>query len=108
MRIKSGVQLDGVHVALWYAATVYDWLRQANGLGEGTITSARDSVHGATSWHPGGLALDFRTTDLMPDVAAQLAAAMTAALGAYYDVIDEGDHIHVELSPAGLQAFGIR
>lgn len=107
MRIKSGVELNGTHPALWYAATAYDWLRQSYGLGEGTITSGTDGTHRVGSYHYQGLAMDFRSTDLADPEGLAAALRDTLAPLGWYDVIFEGDHIHVELSPAGLQAFGL-
>lgn len=109
MRLKTGVRLDGVHFMLWYAAAVWDWMRQSNGFGEGTITGGRepaDSVGAARTrgtLHPSGRALDFRTNDLPGGAlgvpAQQLAAGLQNALGADFDVVLEGDHCHVEYVP---------
>lgn len=106
MRIKPGVKLDGVHFMLWYAAALCDYIRLMNGLGEGTITGGRepaDKIGPArvrNTLHPSGHAIDFRTNDLpggsTGQTAHSLAQTLYNALGAPFDVIVEGDHLHVE------------
>lgn len=103
MRVKAGVNLDGVHFMLFFAAAYYDYMRQANGLGEGTITSGKDGgdsygparVH--SSFHPSGRAVDLRTRDMPVEVANSLALALQEALGSDFRIVLEQDHIHVEL-----------
>lgn len=43
-----------------------------------------------------GNAIDLRTRDLSKEQREQLAQRLKDALGNNYDVIDEGDHIHIE------------
>jgi len=103
--IKQGVQLDGVHWALWYAAALWELLREARGLGPATITGGREGadVSGPArvgGEHAAGLALDFRTRDLPSYVVGDLAGQLRTALGPQFDVIVESDHIHVDIVPA--------
>lgn len=103
MRVKDGVIIDGVHPYILIAAAVYDLLRQSRGWGEGTITSVRDGgdAVGAArvtgSLHPHGLAVDLRTRDLDANAARSLAVQLRMMLGGAFDVVEEADHLHVEL-----------
>lgn len=66
-----------------------------------TVTSGRDGTHMPTSKHydrPGN-ALDFRTRDVIAKDRQQLANAVKAAIGKSFDVVLEGDHLHVEYDP---------
>lgn len=66
------------------------------------ITSANDSVHGPTSLHYAGCALDFRTKHLAsPIVAEQVLKKIKERLNVDFDVLLESDHIHVEYQPRG-------
>lgn len=104
MRLKAGVQLDGVHYLLFYAATVYDILHQQVAGSEGTLTSARDSQHAQHSWHYQGRAIDVRTRDL-PIGADQFAIYLAQFLPApTFRIIVEPDHIHIEAPAVGEPA----
>jgi len=96
--VKSGVNLNGVHFMLWYAVAVYDYLRLANGLREGTITGGRESAPGRVkdTLHPSGRAVDLRTNDIPANVRQPLANELQRSLGDVFDVVLESDHIHVE------------
>lgn len=105
MKIKPGVQ--GLHlVNPWVilAAIIYDLIRDAFGLGEGTITSAMDSgdrigaPRRVDSAHPHGMALDLRTTDLDPSEAAMVAKMLSQLCEGKVTVILEEDHIHLQLT----------
>lgn len=65
------------------------------------ITSANDSKHKVNSKHYSSEAFDIRTRNLIGgDVAARKwVEDMKRELGRNYDVIFEGDHIHVEFDP---------
>lgn len=109
MKIKPGVQLDGVHFMLWYAAAVADWIRQAFNWGEATITGGREPADAygpqrvKNTRHPGGYAIDLRTTDLpggnMSTAARTWASTLQRALPAGFAVVLEIDHVHIEYSP---------
>lgn len=99
--IKAGVDLRGLQpqmaVAYTIAAVVF-W-EQA---GESCwITSATDSVHGANSLHPKGLALDLRTKHLRSELVHPVFVKLKEALGEQFDVVLEDDHLHVEFDPKG-------
>lgn len=61
------------------------------------ITSKRDGIHGLGSLHYEGLAFDFRYP-IKADKGVAIAR-IRAELGSDFDVIAEGDHIHVEYDP---------
>lgn len=62
-----------------------------------TITSGRDGVH-TSDRHPKGLAVDNRTRDVAGGAEEVLTRAriVLGRLGAGFDVIVEGDHMHSE------------
>lgn len=104
MRIKPGVQLNGVHYTLIYAAIIYDFARRYAGYGEGTITSGLEGSHSEHSLHYSGRAVDVRTNDLpggpLGQVAQELAQWLRAALAFWmpvgqWTVLMEDDHIHI-------------
>lgn len=104
MRVKAGVELDGVQWPLWLAAGIADALKQGMGYGEATITSGRDGgdawgpARVASSAHPGGGAIDLRTRDMDPHAAQQWAQQLQFAIAPYgFRVLLEADHIHIEI-----------
>jgi len=100
IRIKPGVDLSGIRselvLALGVASAVYTTFGKNL-----TITSARDSKHKAGSKHYVGLAADLRTSAAGIDAvtAGRIQAELKEALGAQFDVVVEGDHIHLEFDP---------
>lgn len=67
------------------------------------ITSGTDGKHGLhnATLHPAGLALDFRSRDLVAQSLQTVVVRARSALGPAYDVVLEKDHIHVEYQPKG-------
>jgi hypothetical protein len=63
------------------------------------ITSGTDGQHMTGSRHGDAAALDFRTRHLARGNIDAWMAAMRRRLGPDYDIVDEGDHIHVEHDP---------
>lgn len=63
------------------------------------VTSANDSSHMDGSKHYSNEAFDFRIWGLFGEQAKTWAERMQRALGENYDVVFEGDHIHVEWDP---------
>lgn len=59
------------------------------------ITSKRDGIHSLGSLHYEGLAIDFR----YPKNREGIIEKLKKELGTDFDVIAEGDHIHVEYDP---------
>lgn len=60
------------------------------------VNALADSTHGASSLHPWDLAADLDTDGDKPADLAQLHGYLARVLGAEYDVLLEGDHVHVE------------
>ncbi len=98
--LKAGVSLAGLvpqmNVALQVAHEIY-----AGHDADVVVTSGMDGRHSKTSLHYSGCALDLRTRNLdNPEVQGpEIAAELKAALGIDYDVLFEGDHIHMEWQP---------
>jgi hypothetical protein len=114
MRVAPGVNLDGLTFPLWYAAAIVDYVRQANGLGESTITSALDGQHTSGSVHSEGLAIDFRTRDIPLASRMPFAQAVREALGNEFFVALETNppHLHVQQgfkneTARGLAEYGL-
>lgn len=61
------------------------------------VNSVNDSVHGATSLHAYDLAIDFDTSGDKPADLVKLHAWLARYLPDEFDVILEGDHVHVEI-----------
>ena len=81
-----------------------DSIWKAHGIEGGvTITSGTDSTHGAGSWHYYGLAVDLRVLDLKAAGVSvdEVVSQLDEALGKGYDVLNEGNHIHVEADAVG-------
>lgn len=98
MKIKPGTwsPLAGLRLEMRPALIVCERIMKAHGV-ELVITSGLDGEHSAGSWHYYGLAIDIRTRQLSgPTEVEQVANEIRAALGAPFEVLSEGDHIHVE------------
>ncbi len=63
------------------------------------ITSAFDGKHKPGSLHGKGRGLDFRTRLVKKGLRTALGVDVAAMLGIEWDVIFEGDHLHVEYDP---------
>lgn len=100
MQIKSGVKMTGLVpqllVGLMALKEEYDKLGV-----EVVITSGTDGRHSVGSKHYAGAALDVRTRTLKdPDITGpQIVHRLRGKLGPDFDILFEGDHIHVEYDP---------
>lgn len=97
IKLKSGVTLLGLVPQMNVALQAADALYERYGV-DCVITSGNDGRHSSKSRHYSGMALDLRVRNL-PDPEAdgrQIASELNEALGIDFDVIFEGDHIHVE------------
>ncbi len=86
---------------MFYAAVIIEPVLKEAGV-ELVITSGTDGKHGLhnATLHSAGLALDIRSRDLKtPDRVYAVADKIRATLPPAYDVVVEGDHIHVEYDP---------
>ena len=72
---------------------------------EVVVTAGSDGHHGEHSMHYKNLAVDLRTGHswspplMTPQEARDIRDELTLRLGAGYDVVLEGDHIHAEYDP---------
>lgn len=93
--IKTGVKPKSLTIAAAVINTVTE-----GGFGfDPVITSGNDSKHMAGSKHYTHNALDIRTSNIPPASREGFKAALKQRLGTDYDLIDEGDHIHLEYDP---------
>lgn len=91
MKIKPGVQLRTMSSQILLAILEADRILE----GSLVVTSVSDGKHSAGSLHYVGLACDLR----LPPESAIFVEELREALGAEYDVVIEGDHVHVEYQP---------
>ena len=108
IKLKPGVKVNGAHFQEHIARMVQAAAATAPHFTDGTlwITSANDSTHRPGSKHYSDEAFDVRTRNILAyfpqNVLGEARAwvgRMEKLLGADYDVIFEGDHIHVEYDP---------
>ena len=65
------------------------------------VTSGTDGQHGEKSKHYSAEALDFRVRHLKVDLHQPLVKLLKERLGKDFDVVYEGDHVHIEFDPKG-------
>ena len=63
------------------------------------LTSANDSSHSTSSLHYSGSAVDLRTSNLPDGRAVEVRDKIASKLNKDFDVVLEGDHIHLEYQP---------
>jgi len=102
MNLKSGVNSDDIHPAIWYAAGVCRQIYSHYGK-RFTITSLRDGLHSTTSKHYSGEAMDLRTYHLTQLEGQLIYLEMKLTLDPLgFDIVDERagkSHFHVEFDP---------
>jgi hypothetical protein len=113
VKLKSGVESKSVSPAIWYALGLADRLAHNYVCGEVVVTSLTDGIHKATSLHypknsPDGLgcAGDLRSRSFLGDerpVFFRELGELLRPLG--FDVVNEGDHFHIEFDPKDGRAF---
>lgn len=106
MRFKEGVDISGITKECIRAIAMTENDLLDNFGYELTVTSVCDGKHMDGSKHYEGNAFDLRTWEFrepgvqLPMVEKEMiAASLSYALGADYDVIAESTHIHVEYDP---------
>jgi hypothetical protein len=98
--LKPGVSVAGVRPEIAIAITVAASIYAKYELGC-VVTSIVDGKHSHGSIHYSGGACDLRTRHVPKALRATIANELREALGSDYDVVLEGDHIHVEFQPKG-------
>lgn len=98
--IKAGVTLLGLQPQMVIALMAVHAIYEKRGATL-VITAGNDGRHSETSEHYGGRALDFRTNNLPdpPKDGVDIAGELANALGRDYQVLFEGDHLHVAYKP---------
>ena len=98
MRLKTTVSALGakpeIIIAILVACEVYGEF----GI-DMVVTSLTDGKHGAHSHHYKGHAVDLGVTGMTAQQRHDCTEEIITRLSAQYQVIDEGDHIHVEFDP---------
>lgn len=101
IKIKSGVTILGLAPQMILALLVA-YVCYANAAApEFVLTSGNDGAHSIHSKHYVGNAADIRTNNLPSprQDGPRLAEEIKECLGRDYDVLFEGDHIHIEYDP---------
>lgn len=97
MRIETGPKFNpyGLKTEIMWAVPCINEALAAAGCDRVVYTSGCDRRHSRRSLHYKGYAVD-----LVPSGISQYHAdAIKAVLGPHFDVVYEGDHIHVEYDP---------
>ncbi len=97
MIIKKGVRVYGLRPEILLAVIAWTEICRVHGV-DCVITCVIDGKHSTGSFHYNGLGIDFRTADLHGNLV-QAVDTLKTNLGADYDVVLEGDHVHVEFQP---------
>lgn len=97
--LKHSARITGIGNEILFAIQVAEGVWKDKGLGILTITSCTDGKHSPGSKHYVGKAVDFRSMNLTNDQVQFAATDLKDRLGTEYDVVVEGDHIHVEHDP---------
>lgn len=95
MKLKDGVNLEGVQWQMFKAAVIAEAVFAKYG-SELIITSANDGKHMDGSLHYKGCALDLRTWHIAGR-EGEVIRELQRALGDDFDIVLESDHIHLEL-----------
>lgn len=97
MLLKMGVGGINLERLSTYGWIIIEMVHKAWIDEEPVLTSTWEGVHLPWSKHYTGNALDFRTPEKHdPDIVIQ---RLRELLGDNYDVLFEGDHIHIEYDP---------
>lgn len=97
MKLKPGVDVLGIKPELILAMIIAEPIIVKHA--PFVVTSICDGQHMKTSLHYSGLAMDIRTRDIDPTLVRPCVQELQESLGSQYDVVLEGDHIHLEFDP---------
>ena len=107
MKLKRGVNVEGVQPPIWFALGVACVLYQTEASAPLIVTSLKDSHESRPkSLHNKGLGADLRTkhvSAMKVGVIAQKLHEQLDRLG--FDVVLEPDHIHIEYDPKQGEAW---
>ena len=93
--LKPGVVVTGIRPELLLGVIVAERVYERNHYPL-TITSLSDGEHRPNSLHYKGFAADLRTRDVAMPLLGVITRELKEALGRDYDVVLEGDHLHLE------------
>lgn len=99
MKLKPGVSITGIKPELSFGLMVVKSVFEQAGYAEFVITSVCDGHHSTTSLHYAGCAADVRTRDMTLFEVETVVDMINLALPDDFDVINEGNHIHIEWQP---------
>ena len=95
MLIKAGVDISRLRPEIRKKLSEIEKINARFDPRDLVITSTYEGTHGAGSLHYANLAIDIRK----PPGAANFVEALKVALKRDYDIVLEGDHIHIEYDP---------
>ena len=98
LSLKPGVSVRGVGTEMCTAIVIVNGIYANRGY-PCVITSCVEGDHSRGSEHYKGDAADFRTRHMNEEVKLAVHLECRQALGAEYDVVLEGDHLHIEFDP---------
>lgn len=93
--LKEGVRLHGIRAEIVLALVIADGIYESENESL-VVTSVIDGVHMHASIHYTGGAVDIRTPQANVD---RIAQRIMTAIGDDFDVVVEGNHIHIEWQP---------
>ena len=106
LQFKRGVNTEGVLPQVWFALGIAQEIYARETKKPLIVTSLDDGTHKKTSKHYKGLGADLRTKHLTaPEVAVVFKALQTSLEPLCFDVVLEGDHIHIEYDPKQGEAW---
>jgi RHS repeat-associated protein len=70
---------------------------------DAVVTYGQNGRHKPGSLHYTGNAIDLRTRDLSRADLSSITSLLQGYLGDNFDVLNEGDHIHIEYDPKGCR-----
>jgi hypothetical protein len=100
MRLVLGARMRGLRVETLFAICVASEVYQRHGF-EMDITSGVEGKHSRGSLHYAGAAVDLRIKNIPTEVVLTIVDDIKERLDTDYDVVLEGNHIHIEFQPKG-------
>lgn len=98
MQLKTGVKIRGIAPELLLGLFIADRIYKEKFQTEMVVTSVIDGVHMQGSKHYLGQGADLRIWGLEAKVKV-VVNELKLALDENFDIVEEGDHIHLEYDP---------
>ena len=96
---KTEVRMRYINPAIGHAIDVARDVWEILDIDECVVTSLNDSYHSKTSLHYAGCAVDLRIRNVPTEHRDTITHMLRQRLGSEYDVLNEGDHYHIEWQP---------